>query len=211
MALTRETVHSAVEEALEDKGKRKFAQSVDLAVNLQDVDFKKPENRVNIEVVLPHAANQLKVVVFADGQLAVEAKKVADLVITSSEMQAYAQDNKKMDTLAGCAVLASPQLMAQVGKAFGQFLSAKARLPKPILPNANLQALVESTRKSVVIKSKGKMLPTLHCIVGKESMAAEEITENILAVLDALKKKVAEHQIRDVCIKLTMGKSIRVK
>ncbi len=211
MAITRETIHAAVEEALKDKGRRKFVQSVDLAVNLSDVDFKKPENRINVEVVLPHPANSLKVVVFADGQLATEAKKVADLVITSPEIAGYAQDKKKTETLAGCAVLASTQLMAQVGKAFGQFLSAKGRLPKPILPNANLQALVDATRKSVVLKSKGKLLPTLHCIVGKEAMAPDQVTENILAVLDALKKKVAEHQIRDVCVKLTMGKSVRVR
>ena len=211
MAITKETVSAAVAAALEDKGKRKFVQSADLAVNLADVDFKKPENRINIEIILPHAANQLKVVVFADAQLAMEAKKHADLVITSQEIAGYAADKKKMEPLAGCAVLASPQMMAQVGKSFGQFLSSRARLPKPILPNSNVKDLVDNTRKSVVLKSKGKLLPTLHCIVGKESMPAEEIAENVMAVLEALKKKIAEHQIKDVCVKLTMGKSVRVK
>jgi large subunit ribosomal protein L1 len=211
MALTKETINAAVEEALKGKGSRKFVQSVDIAVNLQDVDFKKPENRINVEITLPHPASPLKVVVFADGQVATEAKKVADLVITSTDIGAYASDKKKMDTLAGFAVLAVPQLMAQVGKSFGQFLSAKGRLPKPILPNSNLNDLVQNTRNSVVLKTKGKLLPTLHCIVGKESMAAEQVTENIITVLDALKKKISEHQIRDVCIKLTMGKAIRVR
>ncbi|MFH1107038.1 MAG: 50S ribosomal protein L1 [Candidatus Micrarchaeota archaeon] len=211
MAITKETINAGVAQALEDKGKRKFQQSVDLAVNLQDADFKKPENRINLEIILPHPANQLKVAVFADGQLAVEAKKYADLVITSGELNAYAQDKKKQEQLAGLAVLAMPQLMAQVGKIFGQFLAARGRLPKPILPNANLKDLVENTRRSVVLKSKGKMLPTLHCIVGKEALPTDDITENIITVLDALKKKISEHQISSICIKLTMGRSIRVR
>ena len=50
MALDKKTVAEAVAIALADgKGKRKFTQSVDLAINFRDVDFKKPENKLNIE------------------------------------------------------------------------------------------------------------------------------------------------------------------
>ncbi|NYZ74762.1 50S ribosomal protein L1, partial [Candidatus Micrarchaeota archaeon] len=86
MALDKKSIDKAVEQALANKSERKFTQSVDIAINFRDLDFKKPENRVNVDVVLPHAAKQVKVAVFAEGQLAVDAKKVADAVFGSADI-----------------------------------------------------------------------------------------------------------------------------
>ena len=49
----KKILHS-VNEVLKEKGKRKFVQTVDLAVNFKGIDFKKPENRINIDIVLPN-------------------------------------------------------------------------------------------------------------------------------------------------------------
>lgn len=201
----------AIEEILKDKGKRKFAQSVDLAINLRDVDFKKPENRVNVDVVLPFAPKESKVAVFADGQMAVDAKKVVALVIGSEEINAYGADKKKQRELLGYTLLATPLLMTTIGKVLGQLLGAKGKLPKPIPPNANLKEIVLRTSKTINIKTKGKYLPVLHCIIGKETMAPEQIAENVMAVLDALKKKLSDPQIDALYIKLTMGKPVKIK
>ncbi|MFH1750763.1 MAG: 50S ribosomal protein L1 [Candidatus Micrarchaeota archaeon] len=202
---------SAIEEILKEKGKRKFGQSVDLAINLRDVDFKKPENRVNVDVLLPFAPREIKVAVFADGQMAVDAKKVVGLVISSEEIAAYAADKRKQKELLKYTLLASPQLMTTVGKALGQLLGAKGKLPKPIPPNANLNDIAGRVSKTINIKTKGKYLPVLHCIVGKETMSPEEIAENVLAVMEALRKKLSEVQIEALYIKLTMGRPVRIK
>jgi large subunit ribosomal protein L1 len=201
----------AIEAILLEKGKRKFAQSVDLALNLRDVDFKKPENRVNVDVVLPYAPREARVAVFADGQLAVDAKKVVDLVIGGDEINIYATDRKKQKELVKYTLLATPQLMTTIGKVLGQLLGAKGKLPKPIPPNANLKELALRTSRTINVKTKGKYLPVLHCIVGKETMAPLEIAENIYAVLEALKKKLSDTQIDALYIKLTMGKPVRIK
>ncbi len=209
--MDKQEILKAVEEALQAKGSRKFTQSVDLAINFKDVDFKKPENRINADVVLPFKANELKVGVFADGQVAQDAKKVADLVITSAELPEYAGDKKKQKELLNYTYLAQPQLMAQVGKTLGQVLGAKGKLPKPLLPNQNLKDAVEAARRRISLRTKGKYLPTVHCIVGKETLTPEQIAENILAVLEAVKRSVSETQIKNICIKLTMGKPVTVQ
>jgi len=211
MGLDKKSLETAVALAIADgKGKRKFTQSVDMALNFKDVDFKKPETRLNAEVTLPNPPRKSKVAVFAEGELALHAKRAgADIVIGGSEIASYASNKEKQAQLLECSILASPQLMAQVGKALGQLLSAKGRLPKPIMPNSNLPELVERTRSSLTLKSKGKYLPCAHCIVGREDMSVEQIVENAQAVLEAVMRKFSETQIATIYFKTTMGKAFK--
>lgn len=211
MVFDKNSVSKAVSQAVASgKGKRKFLQSVDIAINFRGVDFSKPENRVNLDVVLPFAPKLSKIAIFADGQAATEAKAFADLVIPSSEINSYASDKGKQKTLLQCATLATPNLMAVVGKALGPVLSKKSKLPKPIMPNANLKELVDRTRRSVSLRTKGKQLPVVHCSVGRENLPEEQIVENILAVLENVFKKINESQIASIYVKTTMGPAVKV-
>lgn len=206
----KQKIKTAVEECLKSKGEKKFTQSVDLAVNFRDIDFKKPENKVNLDVILPFAPRPAKVAIFADGPLAFEAKKVADLVLGTADIDILSKDKKKQKELLEYSFLASTQLMAAVGKSLGQVLGAKGKLPKPILPGTNLGELVERTKRSVSLKTKGKNLPVVHCIVGNEKMSVDEITENINAIVEALVKKIPEQQIKSLVVKTTMGKPVKM-
>jgi len=208
--LDRKKIEAAVRACLEDRGKRKFTQSIDLAINFTGVDFKKPENRLNLDVALPAGGKTSKVAVFADGEVVVEAKKCADLVISGSEIPAYASDKKKQKQLLEYSLLATPQLMPAVGKQLGQVLGGRGKLPRPIMPNANLAGLIDATRRTVSLKSKGKYLPSVHCLVGREDMKEEDLTNNISAVLETVEKKIPEYNIASVYVKATMGKPVRV-
>ncbi len=212
MVLDKKAVGEAVALALADgKGKRKFTQSVDLAFNFRDLDLKKPENRPNFDVVLPYPPKQVKIAVFADGVVASEMQKAgADLVIPSSEIASYASDKPKQAKLVDYFVLSEPKLMAQVGKALGQFLAAHNRNARPIPPGTNLKDLFERSRRTISIKSKGKYLPCVHCPVGNESMPVEQITENAFAVVEAILKKVVESKIKSIYVKTTMGKPAKI-
>ncbi len=210
MILDKKSVGKAVQLVLAEKGKRKFVQSIDLAINLRDVDFTKPENRISLDVVLPHPARNLKVAVFADGNVAFEAKKHVDLVIESSQIDSYATDKGKTKVLLDHTLLATPALMAVVGKVLGKILAPKGKMPRPLLPNANIVQVADLSKKSITLKTKGKYLPSLHCIVGKENMSSEQVAENVLAVFEALLKKIAEGQLESVYLKTTMGKSVKV-
>lgn len=208
----KSAIESAVSKALEQsKGKRKFVQTVDLAINFREVDFKKPENRLNVDVQLPFPATMSKVVVFADGELALNAKKAgADLVIEGKDIAAYATDESKRKQLAEYSVLSSPQLIASVGKSLGQFLSVKGKLPRPIMPNANLNDTISRIRATISVRAKGKYLPVVHCAVGKENQKTSEITENILSVLELVTRKIPESQISQIFVKTTMGQSVKI-
>ena len=78
----------ALNKAMEEKGKKKFKQSVEIIINIRSVDLSKSENRLNLDILLPKGkgGKELKSAVFADGPMAEEAKKAgADLVITPPE------------------------------------------------------------------------------------------------------------------------------
>lgn len=209
MAFDKTKIANAVETCLKESIKRKFTQSVDLSINFKDVDFKKAEQRINVEVILPYQVKDVKVGVFADKALEFEAKKVFDLVITAEGLSAYS-DKKKQKELLNYVLLSSPSLMAQVGKVLGQVLGSKGRLPKPILPNSNLKELAERAKRTITLKCKGKFHPTLNCRVGVETMEVEKITENILAVLEAIEKVIPSQKISSVFVKTTMGKAVKV-
>ncbi len=210
--MEKKVLQKAVEQVLADgKGKRKFVQSVDLALNFREVDFKKPENRLNADVILPHPPRKEKVAVFADGQLNLDARNAgADIAITAADIPSYASDKVKQKALVQCSILSSPQLIAQVGKALGQALSSKGKTPKPIMPNADLKQLIERTRSTISIRCRGKYLPTVHCIVGKEGMEASDIADNILMVLETVEKKIPEQKIASLFVKTTMGKPVKI-
>jgi len=71
-----------IRKLLEAAKPRQFKESVELAVNLRDVDLSVPKNRVDEEVVLPKGRGKpIRICVFASGELALKARNVADLVI----------------------------------------------------------------------------------------------------------------------------------
>src|SRR5207244_11768946 len=73
-----------------------FKESIELAVNLRDVDLSVPKNRVDEEVVLPKGRGKpIRICVFASGELALKARNVADLVIQPQEIEEYATDKRK--------------------------------------------------------------------------------------------------------------------
>ncbi len=208
--IDKKRLAQAVEVCLaENKGKRKFQQSVDLAIGFENVDFKKPDDKLNLTLLLPHAPKKQSILVYADGQVEMEAKNHADLVLNKAQVNEYSKDAKKAKTLVKYNSLAVPTLMAEVGKKLGKYLRGK--MPAVLPPGADIKAFIERSARTISIKSKGKMLPAAHCIIGNESMSAEEITDNAKTVLEALYKKFNEHQFKSIVIKTTMGKPVKVK
>ena len=205
----REEIKRAIEKALEDKGKRKFLQTVELIVNMRGIDFSKQENRLNLSILLPKGrGKEIKVAVFADDPIASKAKEAgADLLISSSDIDKMSESEvKKM--CKGWVFLAQPQLMAKVGKKFGQILGSRGKLPRPLV--GDVSAMVRNMRNTILIRSKGKYLPTVHCPIGTEEMSVDDLTENAIAVLEALKGKVGDWAFSSGYIKLTMGKPVKI-
>lgn len=195
----------------DEKGKRKFKQSVELAINFKGIDFSKQDNRLNLEVSLPNGKGKVqKVALFAtDKSLAEKARALGMEVLDGERIDAIASDQARLASLLNHELLAQPNLMPSIARFLGQFLGPKGKMPKPLLGNINLEAVANDLGKRILIRNKGKYLPTVHCIVGTEEMPAEKLYENINEVMAAISRKVGQNRIRSAYVKLTMSKPFK--
>jgi large subunit ribosomal protein L1 len=212
MTADAETIR-VVQKALEQRPSRKFVETVELAINLKDVDLAQPANRIDEEIQLPHGKGKaVRVGVFASGELAVRSKGVADLVIAPEEIEKIAGDKRAAKRLASQTdfFLSEAPLMPTIGRRLGVVLGPRGKMPKPIPPNADPKPVVDQMRQTVRVRSRDK--PTFHAAVGSTSMSAEQIAENIDMVIKRLSGKLAHGRmnIRSVYVKTTMGPSERL-
>ncbi len=193
---------------------RKFKQTFDLAVSLKELDMKKPESKVKLEVMLPHGrGKQLKFGAIADGELAEKAKQAGLKTIVNREMlQMLAKDKKEQRKviISGDIFIAQPDLMVEVGKTLGAALGPREKMPKPVNPKDDLKNVF--ARFDKIITARVKDQPIINCIVGTEQMTDEQIAENTEKVITALKEKLpkGESQIRGIYLKLTMSPSVKI-
>jgi large subunit ribosomal protein L1 len=213
MSLRREQVIDALTKARAAAPPRGFEQSVELIVNLKDIDFKKPEKRINLRVEVPNGFGGRRVLIFASGDLALRARRAgADAVIEPSELEAMAKDKKEMKRrLKEFDIFyAEATLMPLVGRLVGPFLGPRGRMPTPIPSNVPVEGVVEAGRRAVFLRSRDK--PLIQCAVGSEKMEDSKIAENIEAVLSSLTPVLDRGygNIRSAYVKLTMGPAVRL-
>ncbi len=209
--MDKKKLREAIVKSLEDKGKRKFTQSVELIINVRGINFSKSENRLNIEIPLPKGkgGKEQKVAVISEDVVAAECRKAgAELLISPTEIANWATKDKLKELARNYTILVQPNLMAQTAKFLGQYLGPRGKLPRPLVGSPS--ELINRARKSVRIISKGRYLPVAHSFVGTESMSEDDLAENADAIYEAIKTKINESSIKSVYIKLTMGKPIRV-
>ena len=203
----------AVQKALEGAKKRNFVETVELAINLKDVDLSVPKNRITEDVILPYGRGKaVRVCVIGGGELALKAKDVADLVITPEELQTIADDKKQAKKIANSTnyFIAEAPLMAVVGKRLGTVLGPRGKMPKPIPPGADPTGMIESLRKTVSVRTKDRI--TFHAPVGTADMPVEQIADNIDALLKRIELKLEKGRmnIESSYVKTTMGPSERL-
>lgn len=214
MPLTMEKILDAVKEAKGKSKKRNFAQSIELVMNLQDIDLKKPEGKIQEFIELPHhIGKESKICVIATGEMALKAKKAgADLVIERGDLEALMGDKKKQKELAKTYdyFIAEAPLMPLVGKSLGATLGPKGKMPTPVPPTANIADQIERYQKIVLLRMRNQ--PILQCRVGNESMADKEIAENIQVVVRRIEGKLKKgiKNIRSIRLKTTMGTPVKV-
>lgn len=203
----------AVQKALESAKKRNFTETVELAINLKDVDLSIPKNRIQEDIILPAGrGKKVSVCVIGGGELALKAKNVADRVISPEELGTIADDKKQAKKIANATdyFIAEAPLMAVVGKRLGIVLGPRGKMPKPIPPGVDPSGMIDSLRKSVTVRTKDRK--TFHVPVGTVEMDAELIADNIEMVI----KRVALHlekgkmNIQSAYVKTSMGPSERI-
>lgn len=204
----RDTILKAVESALEDSEPRNFEQSVDLALNLRNVDLGDPQNRIEEEVVLPRGrGRQAKVAVFAEGERALNAEGVADLVYEPEEIEELAEDDRESRKVAKDHdfFVAEAPLMPTIGRTLGPVLGPRGKMPDPLDPGDEIVPVIENLKDSVRLRSQEDR--TFHCKVGMESMDVEDLADNVDAVLRRVTRNFdrGELHLDRVFVKTTMG------
>jgi large subunit ribosomal protein L1 len=214
MPLNMKNILAAVKEAKSKSTKRKFSQSIELAINLQNIDMKKPEGRIQEFIELPNlVGTERKVCVIASGEMALKAKKAgASLVIEKGDLETLVGDKKKQKGLAkNCDLfIAEAPLMPLVGRSLGTILGPRGKMPTPVPPNADIKEQIEKHKKIVLVRIRGQ--PVLQCRIGSEDMADEEIAENVQAVVRRIEGKLKRgtKNVRSVYLKTSMGSPVKV-
>ncbi|MFC4549227.1 MULTISPECIES: 50S ribosomal protein L1 [Halorussus] len=206
-------IEQAVSSALEDSPERNFRETVDLAINLRDLDLNEPSNRVDESVVLPAGTGQeTKIVVFAEGETALRAEEVADEVFDGDALEDLGDDDDEAKDLADDTdfFIAEASMMQDIGRYLGTILGPRGKMPEPLQPDDDVVETVNRMKNTVQLRSGDRR--TFHTRVGAEDMSAEEIADNIDVILRRLEANLEKGPLNvdSVYVKTTMGPSVEV-
>jgi len=215
MPLDKKTIIETVKEAKTKSGGKKFNQTIDLILNIQEIDMKAPEGKIQEIVELPHATGKPnKICVIASGELALKARRAnADNVIERVDLDNLAGKKKDLRKLAEDydVFISEAPLMALVGRTLGPVLGPRGKMPIPVSPAVDIAALLNKHRKTVLVRMRNQ--PIIQVSVGSENMSEEELFDNIQAILKVLEVKLKRglKNIKMVFIKTSMGEPVKVK
>ena len=206
-------IEEAVSRALDESPPRNFRETVDIAVNLRDLDLNDPSNRVDESVVLPEGTGQeTSIVVFAEGETAVRAEEAADEVLDADTLSDLGDDDGEAKNLADDTdfFLAEENLMQDIGRYLGTVLGPRGKMPDPVAPDDDVVEMIERLKNSVQLRSGDRR--TFHTRVGAEDMSAEEIADNIDVIIRRLEADLEKGplNIGDIYVKTTMGPAVEV-
>lgn len=209
--ISKDSIKKAVLEAIKLGSGRRFKQSVELIVVFKGYDPKSPDIKFRDVVYLPKGLGKPpKILVIADGELLTKARELGIDVLSKEEVQKLSKRESKKIARKYDWFLVKSDLMTVVGKVLGPSLGPRGKFPIPIQPSANLDAIIKQYSMSTRLRNKEQ--PWVGCRVGTEDMDPDDITENIMTVLEFIESKIKK-PIESVCrvyIKTTMGEPVEV-
>ena len=203
----RGQVHSVKEALAKMKGLvyTKFDETVDVDVNV-GIDPSKGEQVVRGSIVLPHGrGKQVKVLVFAKGEFADQAKKAGADYIGAEDLVEKINGGWMDFNFA----VATPDLMGLVGKL------AKVLGPRGLLPNKKLGTVTFDVASIVADLKRGQLFfkndksGIVHFSIGKTSFDENKLYDNLVAFIKSLSSaKPASSKgkfLKKVTVSSTMG------
>lgn len=187
-----------------------FNESVDISINL-GIDPKKADQLVRGTIVLPHGTGKVpKILVFAQGEKAEEAKKAGADYIGGEDLV----DKISKGWLDFGVCIATPDMMKHISKI------AKILGPRKLMPNPKSGTVTFELKKAVEDSKRGKLEyrtdknGVIHSTIGRASFSLKELVKNYAALVDAVvKSKPASAKgkyIKSIYISATMSPSIKI-
>jgi len=191
--------------------KRKFNESIDIAVNL-GIDAKQSDQTVKGSVLLPNGSgNKVRVIVFTANEDLKKSALEAGAILAGLEDLVLKIEGGFLDF--DCCV-ATPDVMQKISKI------ARKLGPRGLMPSPKNGTVTTDVKKAVSDALKGKVdfkndkAGTVHCLVGKVDFDAKALIENAKAVIKAIKDSKPESSkgkfIREFYLNTTMGPSVQV-
>ena len=216
--MEKKAVLETLKKLRETQKKRNFSQSVDLIVNLKDLDLKKPEEQVDFFATLHHPTGKKKKICALVGpELMDDARASCDNAVMVDDFDKYTKDKKLVKKLAGefDFFIAQANIMPKVAAAFGKVLGSRGKMPNPkagcvVPPKTALKPLYEKLQSTTRISAKTS--PIVQVFVGKESLKDEDLADNIIDIFMQLESKLpkGKNNISSAFVKFTMSNSERL-
>jgi len=208
-----DTIVDAVSRALDESPPRNFRETVDLAVNLRDLDLNDPSKRIDESIVLPSGTGQdTQIVVFAEGETALQAEDVADQVLSSDDLEELGDDDDAAKDLADETdfFVAEADLMQDIGRYLGTVLGPRGKMPTPLQPDDDVVETVNRMKNTVQVRSRDRR--TFHTRVGADDMPEEDIADNIDVIIRRLEANLEKGPLNldSIYVKTTMGPAVEV-
>lgn len=195
---------------IKDNAGAKFDESVEVAMNL-GVDPRHADQMVRGTVNLPHGTGKMvRVLVFAKGEQLLEAQEAGADFAGSEELV----EKVKGGWFGFDVVVASPDMMRDVGK-LGSLLG-----PRKLMPSPKAGTVTNDIVKTVKELKAGKIEfrveknGIIHSAVGKVSFSAEQLLENLQAVVEAvMRARPAASKgtyLKNLTISTTMGPGVKI-
>ena len=212
--MEHEKVLESVKQAMEKAPERKFSESVEIAINLKNLDMNQPTNRLDEEIILPNGLGRpIKVAVFAKGDTAQRAKAAgADYVFDPEEINLLGEDKTRAKNLAEEVnfFIAESAYMPAIGKTLGQVLGPRGKMPIPLTSDKDVVQVINKSKNSIKVRSKDKL--TFHILVGKREMDAVKLAQNIEAIINRIEHRYERglYNVKSIYVKSTMGPAVKV-
>ncbi len=209
--VTETELSSIIKEAKTGGKERKFTESLEIIMVFKDIDVKKGF-AINETVQLPKTSSPASVCVMATGDMGTKAKAAnADRVIDADELERLSANKRESRKLINKYdfFLADTQIMPVVGKALGQLLGPRGKMPTPVPFNAPIESFLQRFRSSIKVRVRGSL--SLSCKIGTKTMDDSDLAANANAIINTVRTKLpnGEKNIKRIMVKTTMGKAIR--
>lgn len=202
---------------------RKFNESIELIINIKDVNLKDPKNRIDKEIILSNdviANDKPNICVIASDEILLEAKKLGVDTLDSNGLVNLNNEEKKFKKKFAKKYdyfVVEDKMMRDVARYLARFLGPVGKMPKPfpkgygIISNPN-DLKVAYERYKRVIRIQMKKQPIIFAKIGKKSMDQEELYDNMKTVINFIADQMPHkfNNFKSMYLKSTMGKPVKV-
>jgi large subunit ribosomal protein L1 len=202
---------------------RNFDESIDLIMNIKDVNLNDPKQRIDKELILPNkivTSDTPNVSVIASDEILLEAKNLGLDTLDNDELVALNNEEKKAKkkfVKKYDFFIVEDKMMPNIARYLARFLGPMGKMPKPFPSGYGIVSNPEELNVAVdrylkTIRVQLKKQPIIQVKVGKKSMDKQKVFENVKTVVNYVADQMPHkyNNLKSMYLKTTMGKPVKI-